>query len=56
MSPHRPLVMDQQHSDPNLVTVKVTLPGPEGENIVRKFKVSIAKLHKDVIHKTVASL
>jgi len=42
-----------QHSDPNLITVKVTLPGPDGDTIVRKFKVTIAQLHKDVIHNTV---
>ena len=42
-----------RHSDPNLITVKVTLPGPEGDSIVRKFKVTMAQLHKDVIHNTV---
>ncbi len=41
------------YSDGNLITVKVTLPGPEGEAAVRKFKVTYAQVQKEVIHKTV---
>jgi len=47
--------MDPQ-SDPNLITVKVTLPGPEGEAAVRKFKVTSQQIQKDVIHETVRIL
>ena len=44
--------MDQTN-DP-LITVKVTLPGPDGEPAVRKFKVLQAKLDKGAIHTTVS--
>lgn len=45
--------MDHPITDPNLITVKVTAPGPDGESVVRKFKADNALLQKDVIHKTV---
>ena len=44
------------HSDPNLITVKVTVPGPEGEPAVRKFKATYAQVQKETIHKTVLIL
>ena len=44
------------NSDPNLITVKVTIPGPEGEATVRKFKATQAQVQKEVIHKTVLIL
>ena len=40
-------------TDPALITVKVTLPGPDGESNVRKFKWTMASLLKDTIHKAV---
>ena len=41
------------HSDPNLITVKVTVPGPEGEAAVRKFRATQAQIQREVIRKTV---
>ena len=43
-------------TDPDVITVKVTAPGPDGEPVVRKFKVGNTSLQKDVIHKTVLIL
>jgi len=40
-------------TDPNLITVKVTIPGPGGEAVIRKFKVTHEQLQKDAIHNTV---
>jgi hypothetical protein len=40
-------------TDPNLITVKVTIPGPGGEAVIRKFKVTLEQLQKDSIHNTV---
>jgi hypothetical protein len=42
--------------DPTLITLKVTVPGHEGESAIRKFKVTIAQIQKEVIHKTVQTL
>jgi hypothetical protein len=44
------------NSDPDLITVKVTVPGPDGEPAIRKFKVTYDELQKDVIHETVVAL
>jgi hypothetical protein len=47
--------MDLTDTDP-LITVKVTIPGPEGESasaVVRKFKTIQSKLDKNEIHITV---
>jgi hypothetical protein len=41
------------HSDPNLITVKVTVPGPDDETTVRKFKATQEQIQKEAIHKTV---
>jgi hypothetical protein len=40
-------------TDPALITVKVTLPGPDGDSNVRKFKWTMDSLRKDTIHKAV---
>jgi hypothetical protein len=50
--------MDPLHSqqDPALVTVKITVPGIDGESAIRKFKLNIAQIQKDVIHKSVIYL
>jgi len=41
-------------SDPGLVTVKVTIPGQDGnEDVTRKFKFTLTELQRDVIHHTV---
>jgi hypothetical protein len=39
--------------DPNLITVKITVPGKDGESAIRKFKLNIGEIQKDAIHKTV---
>jgi hypothetical protein len=50
--------MDPLHDqhDPALVTVKITVPGTDGESAIRKFKLNIAQIQKDAIHKSVTSL
>ena len=44
------------NSDPDLIIVKVTVPGPGDEPAIRKFKVSIAQIQKDTIRKTVRAV
>jgi hypothetical protein len=43
-------------SDPSLITAKITVVGQDGlPDIMRKFKLSIDRLERDVIHETVSS-
>jgi hypothetical protein len=43
-------------SDPNLITVKISVPGADSESSIRKFKLPLSHIQRDVIHKTVHSL
>jgi hypothetical protein len=43
-------------SDPSLVTVKITVAGEDNESSIRKFKLPLSHIQRDVIHKTVLSL
>jgi hypothetical protein len=44
-------------NDPNLITIKVTVPGGgDAESVIRKFKLTPAQIVKENIHKTVSPL
>lgn len=42
--------------DPTLITVKIDVPGADGESSLRKFKLPPSHVQRDVIHTTVYTL